>query len=452
MSDNQYLPPEYAAQIAEAQRRQAMAQALLQRSMGFQGAQSQGPVAAKTSPLTWMANSLSGYLAQNVGDKASKDIAGVRQRMTQDEQGELARLQGMPEEQRIPEAQRSQFPRAQALAKALQDQRMKRLEMFGSAVKDTDPQSAARAAQSGMIPPEYQSPQMPAPQEGKLADGTPMVTTTNRKGEQSVQFPPKGVNVNMPGTERAAALGVTTKQLEDRRGGADAAKATYAAATQALDALEQGAKAGGGEEVKQILRKTAQAFGIAVPATAETNELQMALGNAVLGNAAKLRPASDTDLKILAQIVGSINTDPTALTKALAMAQAMSIKDLSGYGQFVDQSLDTIKDDYARQLFAGAKVGYDVPKQLSGPLPYQLEVVRQLQRQGFDISQLQDPTGQPFPGNAKFNVNPTGGFPGVAPKRGTPAAQPTKPAQAAPPPADGRAYTMEEFQRYFGAR
>lgn len=452
MPDNQYLPPEYQAQLVEAQRRQAMAQALLQRSMGFQGAQGQGPVAAKTSPLTWMANSLSGYLAQNAGDKASKDILGVQQRYAGDEMAELERLQGLPEDQRLLQGQRSQFPRAQALAKALQDSRGKRLEMFGNAVKDTDPAAAAKAAISGGLPQSYQTPALPDPVEGKLADGTPMVTTRNRKGEPSVQFPPKGVNVNLPGNERAAALDVTKRQLEDRRGGADAAKATYAATTQALDALEQGARAGGGEEVKQFMRKTLQAFGVAVPATAETNELQMALGNAVLGNAAKLRPASDTDLKILAQIVGSINTDPTALTKALAMAQAMSIKDLSTYGQFVDQSLDTIKDDYARQLFAGAKVGYEVPKQLSGPLPYQMEVVRQLQRQGFDISQLQDPTGQPFPGNAKFNINPTSGFPGVAPKRGTPAAQPTAPAKAVPPPADGRAYTMEEFQRYFGAR
>ena len=81
MSDNSMgLPPEYEEQLLAAQRRQQMAQALLGRSMAFQGAQGQGPVAARTTPLTWMANSLSGFLAQKAGDSAAKEASGVKSR------------------------------------------------------------------------------------------------------------------------------------------------------------------------------------------------------------------------------------------------------------------------------------------------------------------------------------------------------------------------------------
>lgn len=456
MSDNQYLPPEYQAQLVEAQRRQAMAQMLLQRSMGFQGAQSQGRMAAKTSPLTWMANSLSGYLAQQAGDKASKDVLGVQQRYAGDEVKELERLQGLPEDQRLLQGQRSTFPRAQALAKALQDSRAKRLEMFGQATKEVDPAAAANAAISGQLPGSYQAPAPKPITEAKMSDGTPYLVSAGAKGTTTPHFPPKGTNINMPGNERAAALDITKQQLAQRREGADAAKATYEATTQALDALEKGALAGGGEEVKQALRKTLQTFGITLPGTAETNQLQMALGSAILSEASKIKPISNNDITTLREIVGSIGTDPTALAKALAYSQALAIKGLSTYGEYVDNSLDTLRDDYSRQLFAGAKVGYDVPGQLQGPQSYQMEVVRQLQRQGFDISRLRDMTGQPFPANAQFNINPTSGFPGVARRKagGTPTqpAPATASAAATPPPADGQAYTLEEFNRYFGKR
>ena len=218
MSDNanMALPPEYQAQLVEAQRRQAMAQALLQRSMGFQGAQSQGPVAAKTSPLTWMANSLSGYLAQQAGDKASKDVLGVQQRYAGDEVKELERLQGLPEDQRLLQGQRSTFPRAQALAKALQDQRAKRLEMFGQATKEVDPGAAANAAISGQLPGSYQAPAPKPITEAKMSDGTPYLVSAGAKGTTTPHFPPKGTNVNIDQTAETAATKAIYGKLPER--------------------------------------------------------------------------------------------------------------------------------------------------------------------------------------------------------------------------------------------
>lgn len=153
----------------------------------------------------------------------------------------------------------------------------------------------------------------------------------------------------------------------------------------------------------------------------------MAAGGAILANAAKIRPASDTDMKILAKIVGDIETDPTALTRAIAHAQAMSLRELSDFNRYVGAQSENLTDPVMKSVFQNQHIGYELPGRLSGPMPFQMETLRALQNIGGDLSQFEgvDETGKPFKfsPNAKFNINPTAAFPGVADR----IPEPTKP-------------------------
>lgn len=417
MADNMDmgLPPEYQAELEAAQRKAALAQLLVKQAMGFKGAESQGPVAARTSPLAWLANAATGYLGNKALGDSTAEQAKVKQRFSNDQLGEIARLQGLPVDQQIQEGQRSKFPMGQQLAKGLAASREKQLEQFVGVTKEIDPLAAAGAAITGKLPGSYTPPAKKGPEFGTDPQGNNYVTTYDAKGTPSVHYAPKGINFTLPGQENAMALDTVKSNLTSWKTKADSAKSVYSSSLAALDALEQGAKAGGLEEQKQALRKGLQAFGINLPATAPTESLQMAMGSGILANAEKIRPASDTDLVILRKLVGSIGTDPEALTRAIALAQAMALKDLQSYNEYIDTTQGSMKSEPAQMLFSGAKVGYETPKQLSGPIAYQMELMRQLKRQGVNISGFADSTGQPFPADATFDIrNPTSGFKGVA--------------------------------------
>lgn len=426
MAENQLLPqglpPEYMAEIEALNKRRALAQALQKQSLGFQGAQSTGKVAAKTSPLAWIANTATGLLGNHMDSKGASGIAEVQTRAGGDMRAELAKLLATPEDQQFALGQQGKFSQTQALAKALNDQRIKRIESFATTAKDTDPAGASRALITGKLPgADYAPPAPEQPTFGTAPDGSTVVYDRNRKGEVSTKFAPKnGATINMPGYEGREALGFHKDELTRRRGEADSAKGVLAANTRAIDALEQGAQAGGGQDIKQLYRKTLQAFGIDAPATAQTEELGMALGQAVLNEAAKLKPVSNQDMADLRKIVGGISTDPTALTKAIAFSQALALKTTMGYNDYITEQNANLTNPEARGLFSGAGIGYETPGQLSGPMPLQIEVIRQLQRQGVDISRFKDPLGRAFQPGDKFSTKPTSGMPGITKPAKTP--------------------------------
>jgi hypothetical protein len=418
------LPPEYQAQIDAEKRKQAIAQALLQQSMQFKGAENpNGKIAARTSPLAWLANAATSYLGGQALSQGDQAIAGVRKNFNTAQTQEATRIQGLPAEEQVNQGLLSQFPlvqqQAQALRKNQQDLREKVITAAGTAGNSD---MIAHVAGGGSLK-DYTAATQKPPEFGQDAKGNSYAKVYDKNGVATIHYAPQGLQFNMPGKEGETTLGILKEDLFKRQGSADAAKSALSSNTFALDALQNGAQAGGGEAIKQSFRKGLQAFNIQTPENTPTEQLGMALGNAVLSNAEKIRPASDTDIIILKKMVGEISTDPTALVRALAFSNALSLKTLHGYNNYVDSQKTNLKTDYARDLFSGAGIGYEVPKQLAGPIGSQFETVKHFQNLGGDPSIFQI-NGEAVKPGTQFNVNPLLGMSGVEGKT--------------PPPVEGK--------------
>lgn len=426
MSD-QMLPPEYQSQIDALRKKQLLAQLLQKQGLNPQMAQSQGRMAARTSPLSFLSSALSAYVGSQGDAKADAGISGVKQKYAADAQGAVDSFLQTPETEQDAFAAKSPFPVVQQMAKTLAERKKQRVSDFITSVKDVDPAAAGSAALAGNAPQApYSVPGLKPSESGTLPDGTQFVRDFNRKGEPTTRLVGKGVNVvnQIPKAENAMALGVLEAGLKPREEAAVAAKNVISATNRAMDSLVRGAQAGGGQTLKQALRKAAQAFGVTPAETAETDELRMALGSAILSEAAKIKPISNTDIETLKEIVGSINTDPNALVRALAFMQAESIRGLQGFGKYVNEQGSTLQDPLARQRLAGVTIGAELPNQLFGPQAFQMAVMQQLQQGGGDISVFQKPTGklakgegQAFEPGATFDIRkPAAGLPIGQPK------------------------------------
>lgn len=430
---NMDLPPEYLAEIQAAQKRQALANALLTKGMGFAGEKSQGRLAARTSLGTLLAANAGGMLGGLAGEDAQKVINTTRERAGNDQRAELVRMQGLPEAERINSGLASRWSgvRAEAGAqrKISEDRRAAATRAAGQA---GDSELAVRLA-NGMALGDYQGPTRKEPVVSTEGDQK-FITNYDKNGVPTKTAVGRGVNITnmIPGNEARIAQEAFETGFKPRQEGADAAKNVLTATTRAVDALQRGAQAGGLENSKQAVRSILQGFGVNAPATAETDELRMALGNAILAEAGKIKPVSNNDMEILKTYSGQIASDPTALARMLAHSQAYSFRTLKQYGQYVDEQASTITTPAIRDRLSGAKVGYDAPKQFTGPLAHQLEVIRQLQLAGEDITGFNDPaTGKPFDPQTRIQVNPAGGYPGVQGKLASPAAKKeTPPAKA----------------------
>src|SRR6478752_1590740 len=415
---DQIFPQEYQEQIDAAERKRQLAQMLQQQAMGFKGAQSQGRIASKTSPLAWLKNAGTQIGTAYMAGKAQEEGSAAKKAFEADQIAETQRIQNLPTvDEQIKAGQASKFPIAKQLAKTLYDTQQKRLELGSNALKDADPATAYQIAQSGQMPGAYKLPEPNTPAVKTLPDGTQYIETRDRKGQPGIHFPPKGVNVNLPGNEANTALDMLKTDLKGRQGSAEIARDTLAANSRAVDALESGAKAGGAEGVKQGIRSALQAFGVNVPENAPTTQLQQALGNELLNNARKLAPVTGTDIKVLEGILGNINSDPTALTKAIAFNHAMALKSLGGYNNYLAEQSGNLKTPYAADLFRGAGSGFEMPNFLIGQAAFQAETARNYKNIGGDLSTFIDPvTGKPMDPNTQFNIKqPTAGFPGVNP-------------------------------------
>ena len=424
MADNFGLPQEYQDQIDAEQRKQALAQLLLKQSMGFQGAQNPGGrIAAKTSPLAWIANSATNYLGTQALTQGDKAISTAKAAFGNDQRAELENLQGLTPEDAIKRGEISKFPMAQAMAKAIREQRSKQLESQVKAISEGGDTQGAVDAASGTAPIRgYSYPGIKPTEQGLDPQGNAFSTTYNRKLEPTLRYAPKSMQItnNLPGNEAKMGLDVLEAGLKPREEAAVAARNVYASTSQAVDALSRGAQAGGGEAIKQGIRKVLQGFGVTTGETATTEQLGMALGNTLLSEAAKIKPISNTDISTLEKIVGSIGSDPTALTRALAFSQAMSLDAMHNFDRYVGEQEKTVQNDLARTRLAGVRIGREAPKSLTGPAAFQLEVLRTMQNAGLDISRFNQPGTKgkpkgagPFDENTDFNIDPSGGFPGV---------------------------------------
>jgi hypothetical protein len=367
-----------------------------------------------------MANAATNYMGMDALNKSDQNLSGIKEKFNNDQLAEAARIQGLPADQQINQGLLSKFPLAQQQAQALRKQQMDlREKVISAAGAAGNSDMIAHMAGGGNLG-DYRQAAQKAPEFGQDAQGNSYVKVYDKNGAMTVHYAPQGIKFNMPGQEATTALGILKEDLTTRQKAADAAKSTLASNSFVLDALQQGAQAGGGEAYKQALRKGLQAFGINSPDTQSTEQLIMATGAAVLANAEKLRPASDTDVKNLREMVGSVGSDPTALARAVAFANALSLKTLHGYNQYVDTQKTNLKTPYAQDLFSGAGIGYEMPNQLSGPMGSQLETVRHYQNIGGDPSIFKIGGETVAPGT-KFNVDPLRGMPGVQGKGAAPA-------------------------------
>lgn len=206
-TSNSSLPPEYQAQLDAAKRKQFLAQLLTQRAMAYNGPQQGGRIMARTSPLAGLVNGLTGYLGIRGDNQATEDIAGVRKSYGDAETKAITDFQGLPPDQQQAAGQTSQFSRVRDIAKAMQAQNEKRLELGVGAVKDSDPAGALGMVQAGKIPEGYKVPPVPEPTFGTSPTGAGYVMAKNRKGEADVKFEPKGVAVttNVGGEKQQVA-------------------------------------------------------------------------------------------------------------------------------------------------------------------------------------------------------------------------------------------------------
>ena len=417
MSD-QMLPIEYQSQIDALKKRQMMAQLLQKQGLNPAIAQSQGRMAARTSPLSFLSSALSSYIGTQADAKADQGISGVKQKYATDAQGAVDTFLKTPEEEQDAFAAKTPFAPVREIAKTLAERKKQRVSDFITAVKDVDPAAAGGAALAGNVPrTPYSVPGLKPSETGNLPDGTAYVRDFNRKNEPTTRLVGKGVNVvnQIPKAENRLGLDVLEAGLKPREEAAVAAKNVISSTNRAVDALARGAQAGGGEGIKQGLRKAMQAFGVTPPNTEQTNELQMALGSAILTEAAKIKPISNTDIETLRDIVGSINTDPNALVRALAFMQAESIRGLQNFGKYVEEQGSTLQDPLARQRLAGVTIGSELPGELFGPQSFQMGVLQALKQGGGDLSKFRI-GGQPIPADAQFNISPGKGFPAAREK------------------------------------
>lgn len=424
------LPQQYQDQLDQAKMRQALAQAMIGQGLKGPQIQQTGRVAAKISPFAALASVGETGLGALSNQQAVSQQSNVRNQFANDSREDVAKMLAMAPEAQSNYGMTSQFPLTQSVAKTITDRQQKQRDAITTGLFANDQAGLALKVANGSQPVSTLTPDMftPAvaptvqqvPTGNKNPDGTPemenMVVNTGVHGQKSgrISAGTKVTNI-LPTKEGEMAIGEIGKTLDAKRTQASAANDVLAANSNAIDALESGAHTGGLQDLKQKLAGYAQAFGVNVDSYAPTQQLEMAQGQGILANMAKLRPASDSDYVALKNMVGNIGTDPTALTKAIAYSQAMALRDLQNYNGYVGENQKNL-DPKVQSLFSGAGSGYKVPADVIGPDGMKLQTMKFLKGMNGDITQFRDKSGQPYTADASFGpLDPTIGFKGINP-------------------------------------
>jgi hypothetical protein len=424
------MPPEYIAQLSENARRKAMAEAMLQQFT--QGQQTQfvpggtgTPIAVKQGGLGALAQALSGLNAGAQVQGYGAENEALRMQNDMERQKEYQSFVSNPDKSAaIATAMASRRPGVQKFGLEQQKREQDKAKDWASTVAPYDVTAAERAIRQGMPNTPFSLPTLADPSAMQVGPETALkIPKYNGITDYKIFPRPSTTSFDMrlPGQLNAGILAENTAELKAKKEGFDLAKDVFASAQKAVTALEAGAQAGGGESIKQGIKKALQFLGGDPAGLTETTQLSMALGDAILANARKLAPVTAADLTQLRDILGSVDTDPSALSRALAWNTAHSFKAMQDFNSFMDVQ-DTLPDsiknaehaDALRSLYSGQRVGRDAPTGLIGPQLFQLETAKHLKNLGYDLSKLK---GLP-PGFA--NENPTidmrGAFPATAEK------------------------------------
>ena len=181
------LPPEYLAALEQAQRRQAIAQALVQKTQGGVPIQQIGPVAAKISPWAIAANGLAGGLASMNVERAQGEITGVKTRFANDQNQAVQEYLGKPVQERLRMGLASPFPMVQTLAKKDAENQQEQLKSVLTSVGRQNPNAAIDIARTGQLPAGAVS--LPGKEvNGQLVD--PMALGDYRNQYKDAEFIP----------------------------------------------------------------------------------------------------------------------------------------------------------------------------------------------------------------------------------------------------------------------
>jgi len=422
---NNSLPPEYLAEIDAANKKRMIAQLLQKQALGFQGAPTGGKVAAKTSPLAWMANAASGYLGASADSAGAGAVRNVQNRALADQKAEGAALLAAPEDQQLAQAQAGKFPQTQALGKLLYDRKVKQMEGFSGAVKGVDPAAAANTFLTGKLPTgPYTPPAIPG-EESKLdAQGNPYLRTTNQRGEVGVHYAPKDRNITVDNTGESAAAKAVGAKIPERyaevTGAAKAAVAEMEGAKRIKALLADPATITGfGANPASWLANLGAKLNLTGPdAAIKTQALFSELASQTLNNVKRLPGAiTEKERPFLADAAaGRIEWTPQALQRLA------DISEMSGHNQLTE-----LLTEY----------------QSLGTLP--------------QANSSGAPQAWPFPKGWNFTADPKK-YTEIGPNRyryNEEASSPAKPAAVAvnpaslPPPKNGRAYSLEEVRQLF---
>jgi hypothetical protein len=419
------MPPEYLAQLSENARRRAMAEAMLQQFT--QGQQTQFvpggtgvPIAVKQGGLGALAQALSGLTAGAQVQGYGAENEALRMQNDRERQQEYQNFVANPDKSAaIAAAMVSRRPGVQKFGIEQQKREQDRVKDFATAIGPVDAQGGGRAIASGIIPQNYTQPALPPITTGQAGPETYLINEgPNNKRDVRVFARPSTntIDMRLPGQLNAGILAENTAELKAKKEAFDLAKETYSSGQKAITALENGAQAGGGEQLNQYIRQAVQFFGGDAKNLTDTAALKMALGDAILANARKLAPVTKADIGTLEQILGSINTDPSALSRALAWNSAHAFKAMHDFHGFMDvqeRLPDSLKSpehqDALRSLYAGQRIGREAPMQLYGPQLFQLEMAKQLKNIGYDTSKLAGAPPGFFGENPKIELG--GAFP-----------------------------------------
>lgn len=410
----QALPPEYTAQYQAEQERRQMAQLLFQRAIAqrpTEYGQGQVPVASRRQPLDFLASAVQAFVANKTGEDSRMKGQDILTSAQTAGRQDLQRVLGTKDpKQQVTEALLSRFPATRKYGADRQKQLDERLGIGAKVAGDYgDPNAAFSMLNQGELPAAYSAPAIPKPSYSLSPQGNEIATTYNRKGEPhlTVTKPATVTNTTMmqiPGMEGQQLFQERREDLGKWKERAVLAKSTLDANSTAIEALEEGAKAGGLEGFKQVVRKVAQGFGIETSNISSTEQLNMALGERVLQNARKLAPVTQEDVKRLEAILGSINTDPGALSKMLAITSAIAIRDVQNFQEFLrDQEANSTLPPSVRALYPGQGIGYELPPQLPGKGGAAATILQELQKRGGDVSKFKI-GGQPVPSDARFDI------------------------------------------------
>jgi hypothetical protein len=439
-SDLANLPPDVQAQIASLLRQRGVSGQLMSSAL----APTQNEVISgrviPTGGGQILAKVLSAYFGNRGLEKADEGIAGIRQQDLERYSAEAGALTGNQSRAAIVQALASKDPRIAALAAGLQKRNDERAGKYADLKKGVDATGAANDFLNETPTPTgaFQQPefkQLP----GAPANAPPTLVNYGEGGRPNASQP-ASTNIsqtnNLPGAEAGMALDTLKSDLKERKERAQIAKEALSSNRTALEAINAGAATGGLGSWAQTARKIAQGFGIEFDENTPTTTLTMALGNAVLAKARALAPVTGEDVKRLQEILGSLDTDPSALEKMISVYDGIAAKELQDFNKYVEFQANNLKTPYAKDLFSGAAIGLE-PIAPGGNTGQGLRAIQEMAQRGGNPSQFAV-GGEQIPSDARFDIQGT-----TSTTRGKPTAGAVPPAQMTPAQRQARIKELE---------